>query len=211
MAVRFTNLPTLLVAMLLSGLIVISGGCGERAAIEDTTRVPEPDEVGEPDQPPDVEQVEAGQQAYEFTAPLAGGGEASLSDYEGKILVLDFWATWCASCVAELPEYQRLYDSWDREQVEYLGLSSDPDVSTIEAFLQGRPELTLPMALADNETVDAFLGARRTLPSSRVIDREGFVRYEFTGPAADRVAVAVETLLAEDEAPATDAEETVEQ
>jgi thiol-disulfide isomerase/thioredoxin len=145
---------------------------------------------------PEIKEVESPAAAPDFTVPLVSGGEAKLADYQGKILVLDFWATWCVGCVEELPDYQALYESWDTEKVAYIGMSLDGDASTVAAFLEGRPEITLPMAIAPPEVVDAYI-PRRTLPSSRVIDASGVLRYEFTGPGAEKVGAAVEALLAE--------------
>ena len=181
------RLEVLLVVLVVPLLIA---GCPETIYEEDMPEPPEaPAPLAEPEEAPD------------FTVPLAHDGEASLADYEGKILVLDFWATWCTSCVRELPDYQELYEMWDQDEVEYLGMSLDSDMAVIEAFLEQRDDLTLPMALTPEETVDAYLGTRRTLPSSRVIDRDGMIRYEFTGPASEQVRFAVEALLEETEAP----------
>ncbi|MFO8080138.1 MAG: peroxiredoxin family protein [Armatimonadota bacterium] len=188
---------TTIAAMLTVGGLVLLAGCGEEPAVRDTVQIPETDEAWEADDAPQIEEAEPGKEAPDFTVPLVDGGEVSLSDYEGKILVLDFWATWCTACVAEFPEYQELYESWDQDEVEYLGLSADGDMSTVEAFLRGHEDLTLPMALADDELLEAYLPTR-TLPSSRVIDGDGIVRYEFKGPATDEVAEAVRRLLEED-------------
>ncbi len=176
-------------------------GCPEEPAVDDYI---DPDVIVDEEAPP-PEEVEA-EEAPDFTVELAHDGEVSLADYEGRILVLDFWATWCTSCVRELPEYQELYDEWDQDQVEYLGMSLDTDMPIIEAFLDGRDDLTLPMALASEDVVEAYLGARRTLPSSRVIDGDGMIRYSFTGPATAQVGAAVEALLEEMQADADDAD-----
>jgi|LSQX01.2.fsa_nt_gb thiol-disulfide isomerase/thioredoxin len=161
---------------------------------------PVADETGEVVPPveeaPEIKEVESPAAAPDFTVPLVSGGEVKLGDYQGKILVLDFWATWCVGCVEELPDYQALYEGWDSENVAYIGMSLDGDASTVAAFLEGRPEITLPMAIAPPEVVDAYI-PRRTLPSSRVIDASGALRYEFTGPGAEKVGAAVEALLAE--------------
>lgn len=189
------------VAMLLP---LVIAGCPQEAP-EEFTLVEDPDAIHEDDAAEPLEEAEP-RDAPDFTVQLAGDGEASLSDYEGRILVLDFWATWCTACVKELPDYQELYDRWDRDEVDYLGMSLDSDMAVIEGFLSGRDDLTLPMALTPEETVEAYLGSRRTLPSSRVIDGEGVIRYEFMGPASERVERAVEALLKEAGAGVDDAD-----
>ncbi len=168
-------------------------GCRDEGTGNSTAEPPE-----EVEAPPEIAEIEPAKAAPEFTVALVAGGDASLSDYEGKILVLDFWATWCVGCVAEFPRYQELYANSDREKVAYLGMSLDGDASTVEAFLKSRPEITLPMAIAPEAVVDSFL-AKRTLPSSRVIDGSGMVRYEFSGPGSAKVKEAVRRLLEEDE------------
>ncbi|MGC9320096.1 MAG: peroxiredoxin family protein, partial [Armatimonadota bacterium] len=138
--------------------------------------------------------------APDFTLPLAGGGEVSLSDYEGKILVLDFWATNCAACVEELPEYQEMYESWDHERVEFLGVSLDGSVEMVEAFMDAREDLVLPMAVGSNEMLQAYLGETWSIPAARVIGPEGTIAYEFgPGPSAAKVERAVTRLLGEGE------------
>jgi peroxiredoxin len=191
--------PTTIAAVLTVGALLLLAGCGEEQAVRDTVQTPETDEAWEADKAPEIEEAEPGKEAADFTVPLVDGDKVSLADYEGKILVLDFWATWCAACVAEFPEYQELYESWDHDEVEYLGLSADGDMSTVQAFLQGHQDLMLPMALADDELLEAYLPTR-TLPSSRVVDGDGIVRYEFKGPAAHKVGESVRRLLEEDAA-----------
>jgi len=138
-----------------------------------------------------------GDPAPDFDLPKAGGGRARLSDYKGKILVLDFWGTRCLGCIEALPKYQKLYDSWDHDKVEYLGPANDIKIEIVEAFLK-RKKLTLPMALIDDTMKQAYLGDQPVLPQARVIDQEGVVRHVFAGQAqVEKVKKAVEELLAE--------------
>lgn len=197
------GLMVTIAALALLVMLVLLGGCSNEVAVDETAQAPGAGQVPAADEGPEIEEVEPGKQAADFTVPMVGGGEARLGDYAGKVLVLDFWATWCGACVAEFPDYQALYDSWDHDKVGYIGMSLDGDRSTVEAFLRGHPDLTLPMAIADEEMVEAYL-PRRTLPSSRVIDPSGIVRYEFVGPGAEKVGEAVRRLLAEQESGESD-------
>ncbi len=175
--------------------LALMAGCSRDGAVDETVTVPEADQVWtEETETPQIEETEPGKEAPDFTVEMVDGGEKSLSDYEGKVLVIDFWATWCKSCVKELPDYQKLYESWDHEKVAYLGMSLDGDRSRVKAYLQTKPDLTLPMGIPGEDIVDAYL-PKRAIPASRVIDQEGIVRYEFTGPATDKVEEAVRRLL----------------
>lgn len=73
-----------------------------------------------------VERVEPGQSAPAFTMKDAHGKERSLSDYRGKILVIDVWATWCSGCVAKLPYYIKLAEKYkERKDIEFITVSQD--------------------------------------------------------------------------------------
>ncbi len=186
-----TRTRTLMLMIAALAVLALLGGCKDGGSAEGSVEAPV-EEI------PDIQEVQPVKAAPEFTVPLVAGGEASLSDYKGKILVLDFWATWCVGCVKELPDYQQFYDGWDREKVAYLGMSLDGDASTVAAFMAAHSDLSLPMAVASEDVVDAFL-PRRTLPSSRVIDGNGMIRYEFSGPGSAKVQEAVRRLLAEED------------
>lgn len=190
------GLTHMMMALAVTAMLV--AGCGDAPMVEDTVQMPDTDIAPEDEAGPEISEIEPGKQAPDFTAPLVGGGEVSLSDYEGRVLVLDFWATWCGACVDELPEYQALYEQWDQDEVAYIAMSADGDMSTVEAFLEGHPDWTMPFALPSDEMLDAYL-PMRTLPASRVIDGDGVIRYEFKGAAADKVAEAVKRLQAEGE------------
>ena len=107
------------------------------AEIDVPGEVEEPTEPGERARPGSIP-AEQAEPAPDFELPKAGGGTARLSDYEGKILVLDFWNTRCLGCIEELPKYQELYDSWDRSKVEYLGMSLDSKIEVVEASSSAR-------------------------------------------------------------------------
>jgi len=188
---------------LLIGLVVVAAlllaGCPTPHATSQTSYGPQDFvEAGEDSaaEPAPVAETDP-QPAPDFTLKTPEGGEVSLADYEGKILVLDFWATNCTGCIEEMPEFKALYDAWDHDRVEYLAVSLDTSIEVIEKFREDRPDLDLPMALADDRMLEDYLGGRLAIPQSRVIGPDGLIRYKFgPGPSAKQVAAAVEALLA---------------
>ena len=67
----------------------------------------------------------AGEKAPGFTLPDLNGMEISLSDYEGKVLLLNFWATWCPPCRMEIPYFNDFYKKYNNKGFEVLGVSLD--------------------------------------------------------------------------------------
>ncbi len=88
--------------------------------------------------------------AARFDEP--GGGVRSIGEFRGKVVVLNFWATWCPPCRAEMPGFSQLQSRWGARNVQFVGLTDDDPVK-VERFLRDRPVLypvLLGGALADD-------------------------------------------------------------
>ena len=119
----------------------------------------------EAESPPDVELHEL------------EGGIISTGDWRGRVVVLDFWATWCSPCLKGLPHLQKLRQDYG-DDVVIVGVTSEP-LMTVERFLETNPS-TYPILL-DPESRASSVYRVSALPALYVIDAEGVVREHFVG------------------------------
>ncbi len=102
------------------------------------------------------------------------GGELLMADLRGRPLIVNFWATWCAPCVRELPEFERFHRSHGERGWQVVGLAID-GLAPVKEFL-GRVHVSFPVALAGIDAMDLLRGlgnAQGGLPFSILIDANG--------------------------------------
>ena len=122
--------------------------------------------------------------AVEYAAPdlaltnLAGEAE-SLADYEGQVVLVNMWATWCPPCKAELPVLQQYYEDHKAEGFVILGIDDGEPETVVSNFIKSS-NLTYPIWLDENSESELAFNTY-SLPSSYVIDRDGTVRLAWTG------------------------------
>ena len=108
----------------------------------------------------------------DFTVSLADGGEFTLSDHEGKVILLNFWATWCGPCVGEMPAFEKLQETYGEDLV-LLAVNSGEDEGTVKAFLEENG-YTFPVALDPRYEV-ALLYPSDSIPYTVIIGTDGKV------------------------------------
>ena len=113
------------------------------------------------------------------TPPLAledlGGKAHRLEDYRGKVVLVNFWATWCEPCRAEMPSMNALRRSLEGRPFEVLAVNLAEPLSRIEKYLEAMP-LGFPL-LRDRDSAVAKAWKARLLPASYLIGRDGRIRY----------------------------------
>jgi len=113
--------------------------------------------------------------APEFRLPyLTQKGNASLSDFRGKVVYVDFWASWCGPCRKSLPFLDSVRNELKGKGFEVLAINLDEDVKTAREFLKQYPVSYPTLHDAEGKTPDAF--GLRGMPTSYLIDRNGNIR-----------------------------------
>jgi len=129
---------------------------------------------------PPPEQILPGQEAPAFELPRLDGTTVRLADLRGKVVLLNFWATWCKPCEDEMPAMQRLYEALRGTDFEMLAVSLDEEREPVVAF-QKRLGLTFPI-LHDPEKAVSVAYQTYRYPESYLIGRDGRILARYIGP-----------------------------
>jgi thiol-disulfide isomerase/thioredoxin len=122
-----------------------------------------------------------------WTLKDAYGNTVSSAQFKGKVVVLDFWATWCVPCKAEIPGYIELQKKYAADGVVFVGISVDQDGSEIVKKFIKDYGINYPIVLAGDSDVASDFGDFGIIPTTFIIDREGRIRDRQVGkePTAD--------------------------
>jgi peroxiredoxin len=133
--------------------------------------------------------------APDFTLKDYAGREVRLSSLRGNVVVVNFWATWCKTCVVEIPSLERLVKKMSHKPFTLLAVSVDDDWATVRKFFaRGTP---LPILLDTARATPGRYGTKQ-FPESFIIDKQGLVRYYVVSDrdwSQPEVAACLESLL----------------
>jgi len=117
--------------------------------------------------------------APDFTLKTLDGKSVSLSDYRGKVVFLNFWASWCPPCRQEMPSMERLNEVFGKKDFVILAVNVEKGPDTVRAFLKDYP-YTFAVLLDPEATAQEVFGVYR-FPESFLIDKSGRIVHKFVG------------------------------
>ena len=139
-----------------------------------------------------------GNKAPDFTLKDLSGKEHKLASYKGKVVLVDFWASWCPPCKRSIPEIDMLYKKYRDQGLVVLAVNVDKDKKNVVDFLKNiAPEITVLLD-PDADVVSAYriLG----MPTSMIIDRSGIIRnihVSYTAETLTQYVLEIRPLLEE--------------
>jgi thiol-disulfide isomerase/thioredoxin len=153
-------------ALVALGFVGLAAGCGAA-----------PDGGGSGGATPSA--VAEGQIAPDFQLLDVNGNPVSLSDYDGQVRLVDFWATWCAPCREEVPMFKEFHEQYGPRGFTLLAISMDDDEALVEEFV-AEHDIPYPNLLG-NEEIERTFGPIVGYPMAFLLDRDGTIVKRFVG------------------------------
>lgn len=176
--------------LLAAALVLILGGLGTIIWMSLKTAVPQPttNSYGAP------ALAQKGGTVTDFSLGSLDGSQIALADYAGDVIIMNFWATWCPPCRAEMPGINRFYEAHQDEGLVVLAINAQEDAATVRPFIQNN-NFSFPVLL-DLEGRVASQYSTRSFPTTFIIDRDGVIQHVQTGEISeDELARVVLPLL----------------
>jgi len=142
---------------------------------------------------PSAEDPSVGNPAPDFQLSDLDGKTVSLSDFQGKPVLLNFWASWCRPCRVEMPHIQQVNEEWADKGLVVLAINTGETPSEVKKFMRDY-ELSLPVLL-DTKRVVTEKYEVWSIPTTIFIDKDGIIQAKVIGAFTDKAAI--ETKLGE--------------
>jgi thiol-disulfide isomerase/thioredoxin len=111
--------------------------------------------------------------AQNFILKDLEGNDVSLENYRGKIILINFWATWCLPCRVEMPSMEKLYQEYKNKGFSILAIDMQEDADSVKAFKE-QYKLNFPILLDSEGSVGEFYGVI-SIPTTYLVDRDGYI------------------------------------
>ena len=133
--------------------------------------------------------------APDFTLPRSGDARPlSLADYKGKVRLVNFWATWCPPCRAEIPAFIELRHRLAGKSFEIIGIALDREGDeAVKPFVKDHG-MDYPVVIGDSRVTRSY-GGIRGIPTTFLVDREGKIVHRWVGPPGQSEEAIIPTLL----------------
>ena len=134
-----------------------------------------------------------------ISGALLNGGHLNTATWKGKVVVIDFWATWCPWCRAEMPGIEKLYQRYHGQGLEIVGVPLSDTAAAVRPYLKANPKAAWPEVFdkgAGNAALAQKLGVS-AFPAQCVIDRRGILKYTIVGSSSKQLGADVRKLDAD--------------
>lgn len=138
------------------------------------------------------------EKAQNFTLVDINGEQFSLSDHLGKVVLLDFFATWCGPCILENEHLKGLYNEYSPDQLVILSISVDPDTDTVQVLQNFAQQNEMTWTVARDTDNVAYRYSVSPIPHLVIVDAEGYKRHSHIGLTAElTLRSEIDSLLSE--------------
>lgn len=118
--------------------------------------------------------------AFDFNLPTTDGKQLKLSDYKGKVVILDFWATWCPPCRKGIPDLVELKQKYSSKGVEIIGISVDQETKDEVVPFIKEYGINYPIVYGNTSVYQKY-GGIRAIPTSFIVDKQGKIVASYEG------------------------------
>ena len=171
-------------ALCLGGMTISLSGCGQENSVqkrEGQDVIEAPDETENTDEGNvTYGELSEGDKAPDFTAELASGDKFVLSENAGKVILLNFWATWCGPCVEEMPAFEKLNSEYG-DDVKIICVNCVESKSTVDGFIKENG-YTFPIAYDEDGIVNNRYPTQG-IPYTLVVGKDGIIKNIYLGSA----------------------------
>jgi len=117
--------------------------------------------------------------APDFTLQDINGKTIKLSDYRGKVVIINFWATWCPPCLAEIPDFVKFYNAYREKGVEIIGIAVNSTIDDTKKIISEK-KINYPVCMSDGK-IENLYGGIRAVPTTFIIDKQGNIHKKNIG------------------------------